>query len=133
VSGLDRPPPEAAGPLGAARSLGASLLTLAGVRLELVSLEISEANERNKRLLLLAFGAALFLGSGLLLFAFLVVVLFWDTYRLPAIAAVTLVYSGIGAWAFIRFRQIVRDSPPPLSATLGEFRKDLDMIRGSDG
>lgn len=129
---MDAPPPDAAGPLQAARALGASLLALAGVRLELVCLEIREASERSKRLLVLGLAAALFLGSGLLLFAFLVVVLFWDTYRLPAIVAVTLVYSGIGAWALHRLRTIVRDSPPPFSATLGELRGDLDMIRGSD-
>jgi uncharacterized membrane protein YqjE len=62
--------------------------------------------------------------------SFLVVVLFWDTHRLAGIAAVTLVHSGIGAWAILRFRVILHDSPPPFSATLAEFRKDLDMLRG---
>jgi uncharacterized membrane protein YqjE len=74
-----------------------------------------------------------FLACALLLAAFLVAVVFWDTHRIPAIAAVTLVYAGIGAFAFLRFRAVVRDSPPPFGATLGEFRNDLDMIRGRDG
>jgi uncharacterized membrane protein YqjE len=128
---LDRPPGES-GPLGSARALGASLLALLGTRVELAAIELKEETERRKRLAVLALVAALFLGAGLLLLAFLLVVLFWDTHRLAAIAGVTLLYSAIGAWALLRFRAILRDSPPPFSATLDEFKRDLDMVRGND-
>ncbi len=128
---MDRPPGEA-GPLGSARALGASLLALLGTRVELAAIELKEEAERRKRLAVLALVAVVFLGTGLLLLAFLLVVLFWDTLRLPAIAGVTLLYTAIGAWAFLRFRAILRDSPPPFSATLDEFKRDLDMVRGHD-
>jgi uncharacterized membrane protein YqjE len=112
--------------------MGATLLALLRVRVELVGVELKEEAERRKHMLVLALVAAFFLASGLLLAAFLVVVLFWDSYRLPAIAGVTLVYSGIGAWAFLRFRNILANSPPAFSATLKEFRKDLDFLQGHD-
>jgi uncharacterized membrane protein YqjE len=99
-------------------------------RVELIGIEFREEAEFRKRLILLAAVAALFVGLGLLLLAFLIVVLFWDSYRLPAIAGVTLFYCGIGTWAILRFRQLVRDSPSPFSATLAEFRKDIEMLRG---
>lgn len=129
---MDRPPPTGAAPLDSARALGASFLALLGTRVDLVWLELEEEAGRRKHQLLLACIAAVFLACGLLLLAFLVVVLFWDTYRVAAIAGVTLAYLGIGAWAFLRLRTILRDSPPPFSATLAEFRNDMQMIRGSD-
>ncbi len=116
----------------AARALGGSVLALVRARLELAGIELREEKERGKRALVLGLVAALFLGMGLLLLAFLVVVLFWDTHRLLAIGAVTLAYLGIGIGAAVRLRAAVRDSPPPFSATLAEFRNDLDMIRGHD-
>ena len=81
---------------------------------------------------MLGFVAALFLVPGLLLVALAVVVFFWDIWRMPAIAGVTLIYALIGAWALVRFRDTVRNSPPPFAATLDEFRKDLDLLRGRD-
>lgn len=133
MAGLDGPQPRPEGPLDSARALGASLLALLQARVELAGVELAEEAEHGKRLVVLAVVAAFFLGAGLVLFAFLVVVLFWETHRLAAIAGVTLAYSGVGAWALLRLRRIARERPPPFSATRSEFRNDLDMIRGRDG
>jgi len=127
---VDARPAGGGGPGDSARSLGSSLLALLEARVELVSLELGEEAERRKRLLILGVVAAVFLMLGLVALSFLVVVLFWETYRLGAIAGVTLVHAGVGAWAVLRIREIVRESTPPFSATLAEFRKDLDMLRG---
>jgi len=129
---LDKSASQATGPVGSARALGATLLALLRVRVELVAVELKEEAERRKRMVMLGFVAVLFLTLSLLLVAFLVVVLFWDTYRMAAISGVTLVYVAIGAWALLRFREAVRDSPPPFSASLEEFQKDLDLLRGRD-
>jgi uncharacterized membrane protein YqjE len=83
-------------------------------------------------MLVLAGVAAVFLGLGLLLVAFFVVVLFWETHRIAATAAVTLVYLGIGAGALTRLREKARASPPPFEATLAEFAKDMEMLKGRD-
>jgi uncharacterized membrane protein YqjE len=106
------------------------LLALLEARVELVSIELREEAERRKRLLILGVVAAVFLVLGLVMFSFLLVVIFWDTHRVAAILGVTLVHSGVGAWAVLRIRAIHRDPVSPFSATLAEFRKDLDMLRG---
>ncbi|HEX7403385.1 MAG TPA: phage holin family protein [Usitatibacter sp.] len=120
------------GPLDSLRALGATFLALIGTRAELLVVELREEGERRKEMLVLAGVAAVFLALGLLLVAFFVVVLFWDTHRIVATAAVTLTYLGIGAGALARLRQKARSSPPPFEATLAEFAKDLEMLKKRD-
>lgn len=120
------------GPAGPARALGADLAALLKLRAELVGVELEEIVARRKRLFLLGGLAALFGAVALLLVAFLVVVLAWDTHRVAAIAGVTVLYGAVSAGAFARFREVARDAPAPFSATLAEFRKDLEMLRGND-
>jgi uncharacterized membrane protein YqjE len=127
-----RPDLQAGDPAGAVRALGADLVALLRVRAELVSLELEEEAARRKRLLVLGGLAALFSVATLVLVTALVVVFFWDTYRIAALAGVTAVYAVLAAWAYARFRELASNSPPPFSATIAEFRKDLEMLRGSD-
>lgn len=114
------------------KSLGADLVALVKLRAELAALEFEEEAARRKRLLLLGAIAGVFGLATLLLVAFLVVVIFWDTYRVAALSGVTLVYALAGTWAFLRFRDVATNSPPPFAATLAEFRKDLEMLRGKN-
>ena len=39
---------------------------------------------------------------------------------------------GFVTGALARLRQKARSSPPPFEATLAEFAKDLEMLKGSD-
>jgi len=109
------------------------LLALLRVRVELVAVELKEEAERRKRIVLLAVLASFFLGAAVIFAGFLVVVLFWDSsYRLSATGAVTLVFFGIGLWAFLRVQAILSESPHAFAETLKEFRKDLEFLRGHD-
>ena len=126
------PASQPGGPLDSTRTLGKTVLALLRVRVELAALELKEEGARRKQMFLLAVVAGFFLAASLHLAAFFVVVLFWDSYRLPAIAAVTLVYFGIGMWAFLRFREVLAHSPPAFTATLREFEKDLEFLHGQD-
>jgi uncharacterized membrane protein YqjE len=123
---------EGEGPKGSLRALGATILALLRVRIELVLVELKEESLRRKEMLLLAVVSTFFLASGLVLLALFVVVLFWDTHRVAAMGGVTLAYLGIGAWAFLRFQDRVSKSPPPFSASLAEFKRDLEQLRGHD-
>ena len=127
-----RPPPGETAPLDSARALGSAFAALLATRVELAGLELKEEAQRRRQLWTLLLIAAVFLACALLLLAFFVVVLFWDTHRLAAVSAVTVAYAAVGGWALLHFRHILRDSPPVFSATLAEFRKDLEMLRGSD-
>lgn len=125
------PAPEG-GPRSSLRALGADVVALARVRLELLALELKQESQRQKELLWLAVVSALFLAAGFFALAVLVVVVFWDTHRVAALAVVCAAYLGAGGWAFVRLRAILRDRPPPLGATIAEFQRDLEMLKGDE-
>jgi uncharacterized membrane protein YqjE len=118
------------------RRLGESLRALAGtlhemlrVRGALFAVELAEEVERRKRMLALVAVAVAFLHHALLLVGIFVIVVFWDSHRLLAIGAVTLVYVGVGAAALWRLQQEIARSPPPFAATLSELDQDLAVLR----
>jgi uncharacterized membrane protein YqjE len=74
--------------------------------------------------------AVLFLGFAVLLASALVVVLFWDTHRVAALAAVTLVHAAIGIVALLRLKAGFRAAPAPFSATLAELKRDGEWLTG---
>ena len=128
------PEPQAAAPpaglVESLRGMGRSLLSLMRTRAELLAIELEEEKARRKEMIILAVSGALFFALGVQLLAFLVVVVFWDTYRLTAITGVTVLYLGIAAWAFLRLNLKWRNSPAPFAATLEELGKDMDALQG---
>jgi uncharacterized membrane protein YqjE len=111
------------------RGLGANLHEIVHVRAELFALELREETERRTRMLVLSVVAGLFFALSLALVAFLVIIFFWDTYRLTAATAVTLLYIGIGGAAYLKLRETIETSPPAFQATLGELEKDLEALK----
>lgn len=125
-----RPPDSTRTPLESLRSLAGSFVALLGTRAELAIVELREEGERRKEMAILAAVAGLFLALAALLFALFVIVLFWDSHRVAATAAVTLSYLAIGLLALGALRRRRRESPPPFEATLAEFSKDAEALRG---
>ena len=132
MAGSDGSDSQPAGLAGSARAAGATVLSLLRLRVELAAIELKEGFEQRKQLLVFGAVAAVFFNATLLLLAIAVVVFFWDSYRMAAMCGVTLVYAGVGFWAYRRFREVLGAASPPFSATLGEFQKDLDLLRGRD-
>ena len=118
--------------IDALRGLGATALDMLRVRVELISIEWQEERERGKEVLVLGVVGALLLALALLVFTLFVIVLFWDSYRLTAIAAVALLYFGGGVWALLQVQRKLRERPPPFAATLQEFAQDLSFLRRED-
>ncbi|SDL43386.1 Uncharacterized membrane protein YqjE [Franzmannia pantelleriensis] len=87
---------------GATKRLIASLLSNGEARLRLAVVELEEERARLVTLLLLAGISLLMVMLGLTVLTLFVVVLFWETHRLLAIAASALVLLGgglaLGAW-----------------------------------
>jgi uncharacterized membrane protein YqjE len=121
--------PHQVGFIESLRALSVTALDLLRVRVELISLEWQEERERGKEVLVLAVTAALLLALGLLVLTLFVIVLFWDTYRLSAIAVVALLYIGGGVCSLLSVRKKMRNRPPPFSATLQEFSSDLQALK----
>lgn len=114
------------------RSLGVALVDALGTRAELAVVELREAGERGKEMIGLALVCAIFAHAGLLVAAFLVVVIFWDTHRIGALVAVATVYLAVAAYSYAKLRGLQRDGPPLLEATLRELEADREMLRGKN-
>lgn len=114
------------------RTLAGSVLDLLHIRVELFAVEWQEEQERGKQLLILVVAGALLLMLGMLLLTFFIVVLFWDSYRLTAIAVVTLVYLFGGALCLWQVRAKLSKRSSPFSSSLGEFIEDLRQLRANE-
>ena len=134
VEARDDAPPRPSFRDAAARFVN-SALGLLQTRAELASIEFTEERERLKRMAMMMAGAVFMLSFAVLGVAAWIVVYFWDTHRLEAIAAVTLVFALAGGWLLWRNAADHRAAPKPFSATLAELEKDRTWImdRGERG
>lgn len=110
--------------------LGQSLLSLLRTRAELVALEYHEERDQLFERAVLILVAVLFLAFAVLAASALVVVWFWDTHRVAAMAGVTAFYALIGIGALWRLRARQRDAAPPFAATLAELDRDRAWLAG---
>jgi len=109
-----------------------SALALVHTRAELASVEFAEERQRLKRTAMMIAGAVFMLSFAVLGVATWVVVYFWDTHRLEAIAGVTLFFALAGGLLLWRNAALERQSPQPFSATLAELGKDRSWVMGHD-
>lgn len=120
----DRP-----GPGTAARRLGASLLRLGRIRLELLAIEVQEEKERLAALLFWTVLAALALAFGLVFAALAVTVLLWETQ--PRWAVLAVLAGAFAVVAFVaarRLRQLKAEGSTLLRTSIGELRRDADAL-----
>jgi uncharacterized membrane protein YqjE len=108
--------------------IASALVGLVSTRAELASVEFTEERERLTRRLVLAAAGGLLLAFAALFAGAFVIVLFWDTHRLWAIALVALAHVAGGALLLAKARGIGRDSPSPFAATIDELRKDREAL-----
>ncbi len=108
--------------------LSDALLGLARTRLTLASIEYAEERTRIGRQLVLLIAAVgcllislLFAGAG-------VVVYYWDTYRLPAIIAVTATFAFVAVLLLWRRAEVEKLAPTPFSASIAEVDKDRTAL-----
>ncbi len=111
--------------------IATTLVAMARTRLALAAVEAQEETQR-----VLGYAAwtllAAFLGAGaLMLVALFVIVLFWDTHRLPAIGAMAGVFALAAAAILLRVRAHLAAQPRMMAATLAELDKDLAFIKGA--
>jgi len=110
------------------RTLGATFVAILQNRLELLSTDIAEERARLGSILLLALVALFCLGVGVLLLTLLVVVLFWDTHRLAALSALTLLFLAAGAWIGLLASHRLRNKPRLFEASIAELAKDREQL-----
>jgi uncharacterized membrane protein YqjE len=124
----DKTPGEGKGLLASLSTLAATLVAIAHTRLDLLSSDLEEEREHLLSLLVLSLSALFFLGIGVLLATLLLVVAFWDTYRLPVLAVLAGLFlaAGITAWRIALHK--ARTKPRLFAASMSELLKDRQQL-----
>jgi len=125
--------PYPSGGLRASASQAAnSAMSLLRTRLELASIELAEERERLYVRLALMFAAVLLMVFGVLGMGVLIAVYFWDSYRIAAVLAPTLLCIAVGVALLRKSKALGHAGGLPFSATLAEFDKDRAAFAPAD-
>ena len=125
-------PVASSGLMGSVKRLTGTLIAILSTRLELLANELQEERLRLTQMLLFALIALFLLGTGLILLNAFIVVLFWDSHRLLALGLLCAVYLVAGAAVAISLRTKAEAGSKLFAASLAEFEKDRQALRGSD-
>lgn len=120
----------AGGLFASARNLAATLVALLHTRLELLSTEAEAQLLRWTRLLLLAAISLFLLALAIVGVTFLVVVAFWDSHRLAAIAVMAGIHLAGGIGVALYARRLAQAQPSLFASTLAELAKDREELQG---
>jgi uncharacterized membrane protein YqjE len=112
--------------------IGTALLAMLQTRLELATVEVQEEWQRMLSYLAWTLLAVLLMAGAALLAAAFVILLFWDSYRLQAVAALALLFALAGGALLRRARARFAARPPLLAATLAELRSDIAFAAGAE-
>ena len=113
----------------AAGRIAATLVAMAGTRLELAAVEFQEDARRLLGHLAWTLLAVFLAAGALLLAALFVIALFWDTYRLQAVGGMAVLFGALAGIILMKVRASMNAEAPLLSATLAELRNDIDYLR----
>ncbi|SAI65691.1 membrane protein [Bordetella ansorpii] len=109
--------------------VASSLVGLLRTRLELFGLEAAEEKSRLVKLLVMAFGALLFLTLAVLVVTIAIAVAVWPTeQRYMALGCLAGVYALIGVGLLMTVRRLLVHDPSPFAATLDALQQDVAML-----
>ena len=91
--------------LAGVRQLLATLLETVQVRLELLGTELEQEKRRVFSALVLAAVALVCLALGLVMFSVMILLIFWDSYRVLAACALALLFGGSGSYLLYHSKQ----------------------------
>ena len=123
--------PEESPRVGLFDSLKALLATLVGIahtRVELISTEVEEQFARLVSLLAWGLVAVFFAFTGVILSAIALIVLFWDSNRVLAAAALAAAFVLLAVIAVLGFIAKARARPRLFEASLDELAKDRSQL-----
>jgi len=115
--------------LAAAGRIATTLVSMVGTRLELAAVEFQEDARRLLGYLAWSLLAVFLAAGAILLAALFVILLFWDSWRLQAVAGMAAVL-GVGALLIVAsVRARLNAQTPLFAATLAELGKDIAYLR----
>jgi uncharacterized membrane protein YqjE len=107
--------------------IGATLIAMVRTRLELAAVEVQEEARRLLGYMAWTLLATFLATAAFMLAALFVILLFWDSYRLQAVAGMAILFALTAALIVMKVRASFDVKPPMLSATLAELRKDAQL------
>jgi uncharacterized membrane protein YqjE len=120
----------APGLLDSVKDLGRTAIDILHTRFELLVAEIHEEQARIAEILLMAALSLLSFFLSIVFFAFMIVVVFWDTdYRILATGLMALVLFVIGCALSFAFIRKAKAKPKLFSESLDELGADLERLR----
>lgn len=108
--------------------LAGTLVAIVQTRLDLLSADLEEDRAHLFALLLLSLVALLCVGVGVVLAMILLVIAFWDTHRLLALAVISGLFLACGLMAWLVALRKARSKPRLFAASLSELSKDRQQL-----
>jgi uncharacterized membrane protein YqjE len=112
--------------------IAATLVAMVHTRLELAAVEVQEEAQRLLGHVAWLMLAVFLVAGAFALGALFVILLYWDSYRLHAVAGMGALFLVAGAVIITRVRASFAARPPLLSATLAELRNDVAFVTGQE-
>jgi len=119
---------ESTGLMESLKRMTGTLLAIFQTRLQLLSNEMEEERLCIEQKLFYGSIALFFFGLTTILLTAFVVVVFWDSYRLPVLASFTVMYFAAGLLAWNALRRAAREKSKLFSASLAELADDRDQL-----
>ena len=126
----DSSQPEHRGVFDSLRALIDRILGLAHNRIDLVTVELREEIARLVGVVLWSFIGVFAALVGATFAGFAIVLFIPAEYRAWVATGLTILFLGLGVFAWMRVKRIGRSKPRPFDATLRELEKDREHLRG---
>jgi uncharacterized membrane protein YqjE len=115
--------------MAAAGRVASTLVAMVGTRLELAAVEFQEDARRLLGYLAWALLAVFLAAGAAMLAALFVILLFWDSYRLQAVAGMAVLLAAGAGLIVMSVRSKLNAQTPLFADTLAELRKDVEYVR----
>lgn len=119
---------ESSGLMESVKRMAGTLLAICHTRLELLSSEMEEEYLRIGQMLVYGSVALFCFGLAIMLLTVFVVVLFWDSYRLPVLGGLAVLFFVAGLLLCNALRRMAREKSKLFSVSLAELDSDRDQL-----
>ena len=109
--------------------LAGTFIGILQTRLELIAIEVEEESLRFFSYFFFALAAMFCIGMVLLLGVLLIVVIYWDTNRVPVLVSLMAFFALSSVMIMLGVRKHYRMKPRMLSHTLTELSRDIERLK----
>jgi uncharacterized membrane protein YqjE len=116
------------GLLDSVKTMASTLLAMGQTRLELLSTEIEEEREWLTSMMVWTMIALFCAAIAVVLVAMLIVIIFWDSYRILALTMLILIFILGAGFAWRVVFNMARSKPRIFSSSIAEMSKDREQL-----